>query len=142
MTKQIGRNVGIACERVIERPAGAGTVVAQTEEEQGFGPAQVGTTIVFMFFEKEREFAVASEFEQAGGQDIANALVIVRIEAEQVAPVRERVIVLSTIPQGLGETGAGTHVGTGFEEAPEMTDVVLECFLTEHAFAGFDAFAV
>jgi hypothetical protein len=51
-------------------------------------------------------------------------------------------IVAPDIPERLGQSAAGPHVGTGFQQAPEMADILLECRRTYRFLTGFQALLV
>ena len=99
MAKQIGGNMRVACESVGERPARFRMVALGAENEQSSGPNHIGAAVVFMLFEQGGEFAIAAQFEEAGGKHVADALVVVGIENQQVAPMSQGLIVCSAIPQ-------------------------------------------
>src|SRR5271170_4500868 len=142
VAEQIGENVRVAFQCVGERAARIRVIALGAEGEQSSGPYHVGAPVVLMLLEQGSELAIAAQFEQASGEDIANALVVVRIESQQVAPVIQRLIVCCAIPQALGEGGASAHVGAGFEDSPEMTDPLFEGLFAQDTLASFDTLAI
>src|SRR5277367_6770025 len=81
VAEQIGENVRVAFQCVGERPARVGVIALCAEGEQSFGPYHVGTPVVVVLLEQDSKLAIAAQFEQAGGEDIADALVVVGIES-------------------------------------------------------------
>ncbi len=78
------------------------------------------------------------EFEEAGGEDVANAEIIAGAEPQYVVPVHKRLIIFAALPEQIRPgQHQGTHVGTGFDEGPEMTAL----FDEDRATSAFPAVA-
>jgi hypothetical protein len=59
-----------------------GVIALRAEGEQCFGPYHVSATVIVVLFEQTSKLAIAAQFEQAGGEDIADALIVVRIDSQ------------------------------------------------------------
>jgi hypothetical protein len=87
-------------------------------------------------------FFLTAKLEQAGGKDVTDALVVIGIELEQAAIVGHSLIASAALPQASGDTGAGGHIGAGFQDEPEVTRVCFESAFAQSPLAGVDALAV
>src|SRR5580704_2976104 len=134
--------MGVGFERRVQRAARPGVVSDGTKQQNCLGPQMIGGAIALILIEHDRRLLVPVEIEQARSQYVTDAYIVVGIESKHVAPDRDRFIVRAAIKQAFGQTGAAAHVGTGFEDAPEVARVTREGFLAQCSFTGLDCLAV
>jgi hypothetical protein len=142
MAKQVGWHMGVAGDGLSEGAAGFSGIACGAKEEQSFGPDQEGAAIVGMRFEQDFEFAIAAEVEQAGGEEITDAEIIVGAEPQQIVPVGDRLVIFAAVPERAGQASPPTHVRAGFDESPEMAAFFDEDSGAKRAHTGFDALAI
>src|SRR5439155_3884745 len=137
--REIRGDVRIPLARLLEKLPGPRRVAFPTEDGQRSRVSKGGRGVILIGREQLVELLVALEREQPLGLAVANALVVVRVQAQEVALVVDGLLAPAERPERLRERRAGAHVRARLEDAPEVPDVLLEGFGTERPLAGGDA---
>ena len=84
---------------------------------------------------------VAVEGHQQGRLLIADGLVVVGVQAEHLGQDIGGLVEPALVGESDGQARHGPHIGAGFEDAPELADLLGEEFRRERAPGGADAAA-
>ena len=58
------------------------------------------------------------------------------VQPEHVLQLLHGLVTTACGPEGLSQPLPGTHVRSGFEDAPKVADILLKCFSTQRSFAS------
>ena len=125
VAQQVGRDVLVRLPGRPEPLPGLGRVALAAEGEQGLGVGPGGRRLVVPL-QQLGQLVVPIQVQEPGGQGVADPLVVAGVEPEHVAEVPGRLLAPAQRPEGMGQPLAGTHVGPGLQQAPEVAHVLLE----------------
>jgi len=115
-----------------------GVLASATERGERLRVREGGGTFVGVGGEQLVELVVGLERQQPVRLSVAQPLVVVGVEPQQLALMADRLLAPAESPEGLGERRAGAHVRVS-KSPQEVTDVPRERRWPERSLAGGDA---
>ena len=140
--QKISRDMTVRRRGLLEQASRFHAVAVPAVGDQRTGVAPFGRAFPSVGVEQRRQLRVPIQGEQATREEIAVALVVVRVETQQFSVMADGLVVVTGRPQRLGQPAAGAHVGTGFQHTPEVADILLERRRTDGPLAGFHTLPV
>lgn len=92
-----------------------------------------------MFRREISKLAAATQLQQTSGESKSDALVIWRVETQQLIAVLDGELMRSALPESLCKCKASAHVWAGLGDAPEFLVIASECRGTNQSAADVDS---
>src|SRR5262249_35984304 len=121
--QQKGGNMSVFVLRPGEHFARLVLVARTAESPEGAGPGPGRGTVLVVGCSQIGGLLVATKQKQAVDEKVADALIVVGIEAKHVLVMRHCLVARALVPELLCKTLASAHIGPGFQKTPEVANV-------------------
>jgi len=110
--------------------------VAFPKRQESFGVMPIGGVIVLINPQQFLHRVMIAHAQEPSREQVANALIIIRIKQQHDLQVINGGDSLTAFPQAIGERCAGSHVRARFQYSPEVTHILIEGLRTQCLFSG------